>query len=176
MTDPSSPRRAERSRTEIRWFVPGGAPGCRRPPGRSVVRTDLYQLSTLTPDRSVKLRGRATLEHKVRSGRVELVELGLLRGYAETWRKLDARGLDVSADEPWMKVRKELWRERGIEVGRLDVDGRRWWTVCVDAASIDRPPALLERWRAVLVGHGQCHSYASWILELQRSRSGRRRR
>jgi hypothetical protein len=165
------------TRTEIRWFVPGGVDGCRRPPGRAVVRADLYQCSTLTPSRSVKLRGRATLEHKVRTGRVELVEIGALRGFAETWLKIDAAGVDVQADGPWVKVRKELWRAGGVEVGRVDVGGQRWWTVCVDAAVMGRRSAgLLEGWSDVLIAHGQPHSYASWILELQRARSARRRR
>jgi hypothetical protein len=164
------------ARTELRWFVPGGVAGARRPDGRGVVRTDLYQVRTLAPDRSVKLRGRATLEHKVRSGRVELVEVGALRGFAETWLKLDARGLQTRPDDGWVKVRKELWRGRGVEIGRLDVGGERWWTVCVDAAAIERRPPLLERWTDVLVAHGQPHSYASWLLELQRPGSARRKR
>jgi hypothetical protein len=104
------------------------------------------------------------------------VELGALRGFAETWSKIEARGLDTSADDTWVKVRKELWRDRGVEVARLEVGGERWWTVCVNAPSVERHPPLLERWRDVLVAHGRPHSYASWILELQRVRSGRRRR
>jgi hypothetical protein len=160
----------------MRWFVPGGADGVRRPPGQPVVRTDLYQCSTLSPSRSVKLRGRTTLEHKVRVGRVELVEIGDLRGFAETWLKIEPHGSGAQADGPWVKVRKELWREPGIEIGRLDVGGHRWWTVCVAAASVRRPPSLLGRWNDVLVARGQPHSYASWILQLQRTRSARGRR
>jgi hypothetical protein len=132
-----------------------------------VRRTDVYDVAVLTPACSIKLRAGRTLEQKIRDGRVELWSHGPLRGFAETWHKVPPGGRARGGGPVWVEVRKELWRRRGIEVGRLTVRGQRWWTVCVDATiESSRASPLLAAWRDVLVDHGETHSYASWLLEV----------
>ena len=130
---------------EVRWFVPADGVKSQAPKGRPVVRFDLYHLSGVTPSHSVKLRGRTTLEHKVRLGRVVMVQIAGVRGFAETWHKVDAPKLEVTdGNDVWITVRRSLWRRRGVEIGRLDVVEQRWWTVCVEAdtEASTLPPAL----------------------------------
>jgi hypothetical protein len=154
---------------ELRWFVRRDAPAW-TPKGSAVVRTDRYHLASLTPLRSVKLRGGTKLEGKVRVGTVEMLSVGAACGFAETWEKVAAPDPRPGRRDGWVDVRKELWRARGSEIGRLTVCGETWWTVCVDADAVGRErPPIPDAWVDLVAAHGEPHSYASWLLTRART-------
>jgi hypothetical protein len=151
------------ARREARWFVAGGLPGSLRPAGAPLRRVDAYQRSSLLPWNAVKRRGRSILEHKVRVGAVELVDVAGITGFGETWVK--RRPSPTELDGGWLEVSKRVWTFREVELAVVEVEGRTSWTVCVD---LERQPtrtgqAVLERWHGVLRRRGEPVSYPTWL-------------
>jgi hypothetical protein len=157
---------------EARWFIDGDVPESLQPHRRPAQRTDLYELGTLRPWQAHKRRGRAgVIEHKLRVGRVELIELLDVDGYAETWEK--CRDGKPPPAGPYLEVRKQLWITGGIEIGRFEVDGAAGWTLCVD---VDRrlnatTRATFEAWVPLLQTAGVASSYPAWLTERHSRRS-----
>src|SRR4051795_1037694 len=93
----SEPRRCR----EVRWFVDGEISDELRPTRRPVKRADLYELETLRPWEAHKCRGGSgVMEHKLRVGRVELIEWGggrrVRRGVGEVAQRQAATDRSVS--------------------------------------------------------------------------------
>jgi hypothetical protein len=154
------------ARAEVRWFVAGDLPADRRPAGSVRRRQDAYNLTNLTPATSVKRRGRrGRTEWKLRVGRVELVQLGAVAGFAERWVKF----LGEPPEEPlpgdrWLDVRKDVWTDGRLELARLEVAGERWWTVALADADHAGASRLLAPWSEWLEAIATPGSYPSWLL------------
>ena len=154
-------------RWEARWFVAGPLPDDLRPRRSAHHRRDHYDLASLSPVASTKRRGRrAEAEHKRRVGRVELVEVGSLVGFAERWQKQRMRHTPPGW---WTAVDKAVWTVDGVELTEVTVGGGAWWTVAVAAG---RPAALRvpERW-AERLAVATPASYPAWLLELTAARA-----
>lgn len=155
---------AKQTCREARWFLEGDVPDVLRPKGRPKRRVDAYNVETLKPWLALKRRGRSSLaERKVRVGRVELVVLADVGGFAETWVKTR-----LDHERPrgaWLEVRKHWWPSGEVEIGYFEVEGCWGWTVCVDVTRAATPNgrALLGAWRAELSRRGQPSSYPAWI-------------
>jgi hypothetical protein len=150
---------------EVRWFLDDDVPMSMLPSGRSRTRADRYDVTSLRPWSSVKQRGRAVLERKERVGRVELVTVGGLVGFVETWQKVRRRR--VPDADGWLEVRKQMWFAQEVEIACVEVGDTVAWTVCIDVtcpASV-AGRAALDRWWAPLRRHGQPSSYAAWLGE-----------
>ena len=157
--------------TEVRWFMPGSGPHDR---GRRHERLDRYDSVTLSPTRSLKRRGaKGTLELKLRVGRVERFELNGVVGFAEQWVKRriaeDAVGIveDAVGDVgEWIPIRKCIWYEAGLEIGRVQIDGERdrWWTVALDPSRrLKRSTVRWLREHRGELASGMPASFAGWI-------------
>jgi hypothetical protein len=118
----------------------------------------------LDEDRSVKCRGDdGPLEHKVRVGGPQVVEIAGVTGFAERWCKTRLPRPDGVA---WLAVHKTVVRRRGIEVCRLQVAGERWWSIAV-RLDVGRPPVLpgeLRRWLHREQEQVMAASYPTWLL------------
>src|SRR4051794_27871345 len=147
----SEPRRCR----EVRWFLDGEIPDELQPTRRPVKHTDLYELETLRPWEAHKRRGGSgVMEHKLRVGRAELIELLGVDGYVETWEKW--RNGKQRPTGPCLEVRKQVWVTAGLEIGRFEVNGDAGWTICVAA---DRPlngsaRGLMEAWLPLFESFG----------------------
>lgn len=103
------------------------------------------------------------LEHKVRVGRPQVVEVAGVHGFAERWRKTR---LPRPEGVAWLAVHKTVVHRRGIEVCRLQVAGERWWSIAV-RLDVGRPPALpgeLRRWLHLEQERVVSASYPAWLL------------
>jgi hypothetical protein len=150
---------------EVRWFVDDEVPASLVPSDRPQRRADCYDVDALRPWTSVKRRRGCVLERKLRIGRVELVTVAGVVGFAETWQKQRVR--DRVVDEEWLEVRKHVWTRGEVEIARVEVAGIRSWTICID---VTRPPSAagrdaLHAWRVPLQRHGQSSGYPAWLAE-----------
>jgi hypothetical protein len=155
---------------EVRWFVPGDLDAELHPKARHVGRTDVYQLESLGPSSSLKLRnGDGPLERKTRVGPAEQCEIGGVPGLAERWRKQRVHKREVQRFlGPWIEVGKEVWRLGDVEICRLDVGGEPWWTIAarVSGSGASKSTAkVIASCRELLVAIGQPLSYPMWLLD-----------
>jgi hypothetical protein len=149
---------------EVRWFAEGCLPW--RPDFDPRRRTDVYDGAALGPDRSVKRRGLdGPVESKWRAGRVELVEIAGVVGFAERWfkRRLATDGRRWRPSGPPRVVTKTTWTLGGVDVTEVLMDGRIGWTVAVRPA-VETDRALLEGLRSHLEA-AVSMSYPAWLLE-----------
>jgi len=147
--------------------VRGRLPEALTPRGQPQRRCDEYDLRRLAPHRAVKRRGRRHLEWKQRIGRVELIEIANVTGFAERWMK--GRALDDQRNEPgeWLAVHKRIWRGRGVEVSAVEVAGEEWWSLAVSCDGMVEH--VLEPWWCALRADGEASAYPGWLLTLARS-------
>jgi len=140
--------------TEARWFLDGEVPETMEAAFRAGVPIEPEAPAART-DHYLRLPHGAGIGIKQREGRLELKWLtGTLRGCEPycgrltCWRKAagsaEPAGLEIPGDD-WTAVSKErlLSRtpaaaERGVrrcdvELSRLRVAGRRYWTLCIEA-------------------------------------------
>lgn len=164
-----TPQSMSASTAEARWFVAGRLPEALVPPRPPLRRCDEYDLSRLAPDRSVKRRGGRHIESKLRIGRVQLVEIGGVTGFAERWLKARVLEDERWAHHAWLAVRKQVWRRRGLQVCAIDVEGEEWWSVAVSVPGVEAE--LLAPWRGALLERGQPSAYPDWLMGLARRRA-----
>jgi len=154
-----------RVRREVRWILEGRVRVALRPSGRPRRRRDRYDLDTLTPWHAAKRRGSsATLEHKVRTGRVEHGRWSGVDGFVETWRKGRVHSdRDVGT---WVAVDKQLWSFGHVEVCHFSVGRTGGWTVCIDVGRLPTPAGtqVLDLWLPELARRGAPDSYPSWLV------------
>jgi hypothetical protein len=149
---------------EVRWFADGSLPW--QPAFDPRRRTDVYDGAALGPDRSVKRRGLdGPVELKWRAGRVELVEVAGLEGFAERWfkRRLATDGRRWRPSGPPRVVTKTTWTLGGVDVTEVLMDGHVCWTVAVRPA-VETDWALLDGLWSHL-GAAVSRSYPAWLLE-----------
>jgi hypothetical protein len=165
---PRQPGRVGRGRAEVRWFIPGEIDVEVRPRGRSQRRTDLYHLASLGPASSLKRRGDdGPLEWKARVGGAQPCEIAGVPGIAEHWvkRRLRPRDLQGPPIGEWIAVHKERWQVEGIEICRLELYARLWWTVSVPSGSLPKAARkALASWAQVIRANGEPASYPICIL------------
>lgn len=156
---------AGRTVNEIRFFLPG--PGPTLAGARHRRRRDRYYLTSLTRERSFKLRGTGGKgELKVLTGRGPALQVAdVVTGQPEQWAKFSVRL--ATAPDGWMELAKEIWRAGPVEVTAITSDLGPWWTLAVqvdDSGCPPLPPDLghhLAEHQAEL----RCRSYAAWLVE-----------
>src|SRR4051812_20189048 len=164
---------------ETRWFLGGdSAADLPRGAGRGKDRVDSYHIESLSGTASGKRGGRpGPFEEKWRVGKPTEFVLGDVVGQAEAWRK---RRLDGNPRRRgnWIDVHKRIWTGRAWEIARLDVSGRRSWTVALTLpcdASGD-VSSLLASWWAPLRENGVAASYAAWLATISEELAERHER
>ena len=138
------------------------------PAGRFVRRTDDYHLRQLACDRALKRRGGRALEWKHRVGRVELVELDGVAGFAESWVKV-AAGVSPQPSRSWLTVRKRIWQVGAeVQVTALVVADEAWWSVCITC--VEPAAHALAPWARRLRRDGIASAYPDFLLRVARGR------
>jgi hypothetical protein len=188
---------------EVRWIFPGKPSAAvtrwfARFPARAESRTDRYLLDPPSPVLSVKVRGGAALEVKAYLGSPGRLEVGSrARGRMEYWHKWSfpvsppgGTGGHLPGWQPVRKIRRisqfsslpgPIVARRGglppwceVELTKVTVAGRSWWTLGFEASG----PAeglrdALEATAALVFAHplpdgveaapDQSRSYAKWL-------------
>ena len=147
---------------EVRWFQHGDGPDAT---GTVRRRTDAYLITSLTPSSSLKRRGRSgPLEMKARVGRVELVRVAGLVGFAERWVKdrIPAAAVGHQRDG-WLHVDKTAWIEDGVELSLVVLGGRRCWSAACDPED-PVAGAWVRAHRRALTG-AIAASFPAWLLQ-----------
>jgi len=148
---------------EARWFIVGDIDDELRPLGRPKCRVDSYELTTMRPWHAIKLRDGSAVERKSRVGRVEMVHLAGVIGFAERWIKVRRGSWRTPA--VWIEVAKRCWRDGSVEVTSLANGAEHGWSLCLDLTE-PLPPAALatfERWAETLRARGVAASYPAWL-------------
>lgn len=159
-----SDARASRTVTEIRFFAPGRGPALAD--ARHRRRRDRYYLTSLTRERSFKLRGTSGKgELKVLVGRDPVIQVAdVLSGQPEQWAKFSVRL--ATTPDGWIELAKEIWRAGPVEVTSISSDLGPWWTLALQVG--DGCPPLPPELSCHLAEHrppARCHSYAAWLVE-----------
>jgi hypothetical protein len=151
---------------EARWFLDGdvGAKLMHRV-DHDKKRVDSYHLDSLTETAALKRRGRhGRLEEKWRVGKPTKFVFDNVVGQTESWRKRRV-SKNPHPRGDWVEVHKRMWVGPYWEIARLDVSGRRSWTI---ALSLPRDrwhddAAALAPWWPALRDHGVAASYPAWL-------------
>jgi hypothetical protein len=153
---------------EARWFLDGDVGAdLLRGVDHPKKRVDSYHLDSLTETTAVKRRGqRGRFEEKWRVGAPTEFVFGDVVGHVESWRK---RRLDKNPHPrgEWTDVHKRIWTGRGWEIARLDVRGRRGWTVALSLpwdGWRDDAAAVLAPWWPTLGDEAVAASYPAWLM------------
>ena len=128
----------------------------------------MYHLASLGPESSLKRsNGSGQLEWKAREGVPEPCVVSGVPAWMERWvkRRVRERDLDAPLRGAWIEVDKQLWRVGGVEICRLGIGARPWWTVAIAPGRTGKPAhRVLESWVPLLRSIGEATSYPVWVL------------
>jgi hypothetical protein len=154
---------------EARWFLAGNVgAGLLGGVDHDKERVDAYHFDSLSASASLKRRGRrSSFEEKWRVGAPTKLVLRGVVGQAEAWRKRRIRK-GPKLRGTWIEVRKRIWVGPDWEICRLDVGGRRSWTVPLSLPGCwsHHGAAVLAPWWSVLRDDGVAASYPEWLVAI----------